>query len=93
MLGNIFATLTLLSFMYPIIFKFGIEKARIGIFAVIIAVVIIGGLLLKFVDLSFVGESLNFLGNYLLLIIVLIGIILVYLSYKISLKIALKKEY
>ncbi len=93
MLGNIFGTLLVLTFMYPIIYKFGLEKARIGIFLIIFGLVIIGGFLSSYLDLSFIGKTLNFLGKYIVLIIIIITILMVYLSYKISIKIYSKKEF
>lgn len=93
MLGNIFATLTLLSFMYPIIFKFGIEKARIAIFIIVFGIVILGGILLKYVDLSSILNSFSFMENYAVPVIIILSILFIYISYIISLKIQLKKEY
>ncbi len=93
MLGTIFGTLLVLTFMYPIIYKFGVEKARIGIFIIVFGLVIIGGFLLQYLDLSFIAQSLSFLENYLVIIIILVTIIMVYVSYKISEKIFSKKEF
>ncbi len=93
MLGNIFGTLLVLSVMYPIIYKFGIEKARIVICIIIFGIAILGGFLLQYIDLSFIAKSLDFLENYLAIILILIAIFMVLISYKISEKILLKKEY
>ncbi len=93
MLGTIFGTLLVLTFMYPIIYKFGIEKARIGIFLIVFGVVIIGGFIVKYGDLSFAIKALNFFENYLVIILILLTIIMVYTSYKISVKIYRKKEF
>ena len=92
-LGNIFATLTLLAFMYPIIFKFGIEKARIAIFVIVFGIVIVGGLMLKYVDLSSILNSFSFLEKGAVPIIIILSILFTYISYIISLKIQMKKEY
>ena len=93
MLGTIFGTLLVLTFMYPIIYKWGIEKARIGIFLIVFGIVIIGGFILKYGDLSFIMNALSVLENYLVLILILLTIIMVYISYKISEKIFRKKEF
>ena len=93
MFGTIFGTLLVLTFMYPIIYKFGVEKARIGIFLIVFGIVIIGSLLANYVDLSNVLKSLSFLEDYLIIILIIVIIIMVYISYKISYKIFSKKEF
>ena len=93
MLGTVFGTLLVLTFMYPIIYKFGVEKARIGIFLLVFGIVIIGSLLFNYLDLSNIIKSLSFLENYLVIILIIVTIIMVYLSYKISEKIFSKKEF
>ena len=93
MLGTVFGTLLVLTIMYPIIYKFGLEKARIGIFLLVFGIVIIGSLLASYIDLSSIFKSLSFLENYLVIILILLTIIMVYTSYKISLKIFSKKEF
>ncbi len=93
MFGTLFGTLLVLTVMYPIIYKLGVEKARIGIFLIVFGLIIIGGFLLPYLDLSFIIKSLDFLEDYLILILIIIAIIMVYLSYKISEKIFRKKEF
>lgn len=93
MLGTIFGTLLVLTIMYPIIYKLGVEKARIAIFVIIFGLIIICGFLVQYVELSFITKSLAFLENYLILILIIITILMVYISYKIALHIAMKKEY
>ncbi len=93
MLGTIFGTLLVLTFMYPVIYKFGVEKARIGIFVTIFGLAIIGGLLSKYIDISFITKLLSFLEDYLIIILIAVTIIMVYISYKISEKIFSKKEF
>ncbi len=93
MLGVIFGTLLVLTFMYPIIYKFGVEKARIGIFLLVFGIVIIGSLLANYIDLSNVLKFLSFLEDYLIIILIMVAIIMVYVSYKISEKIFIKKEF
>ncbi len=93
MFGTIFGTLLVLSFMYPIIYKFGVEKARIGIFLIVFGLVIIGSFLLPYIDFSFLAKTLSFLEDYILIILVAIAILMVYGSYKISERIFRKKEF
>ncbi len=93
MFGTVFGTLLVLSVMYPIIYKLGVEKARIGIVLLVFGTVIAGTLLLKYVDLSNVLKSLTFLEDYLIIILIILAVIMVYISYKISVKIFSKKEF
>ena len=93
MFGTIFGTLLVLTFMYPIIYKFGVEKARIGIFIIVFGLVIIGGFLSQYIDISSISKSLSFLEDYLIIILIIVTIIMVYISYKISEKIFSKKEF
>lgn len=92
-LGNIFGTILVLSFMYPIIYKLGIEKARIAILVIVFGIVILGGVLINYIDLSTALNSLAFLENYWGLIISILGFILLYGSYHLSLHFQLNKEF
>ena len=78
--------------MYPIIFKFGLEKARIGIFVLIFGLIFIGELLINYINLGKALDSLSFLNNWWIIIFPLLVIIILFASYIISLKIYNKKE-
>ncbi len=93
MFGTLFGTLLVLTIMYPIIYKFGVEKARIGIFLLVFGIVIVFGFLSQYIDLSFIAKTLSFLENYIVIILVIIMIAMVYISYKVSEKIFSKKEF
>ncbi len=93
MLGTVFGTLLVLTIMYPIIYKFGVEKARIGIFLLVFGIVIIGGLLANYIDLSNILKSLAFLEDYIIIILIIVAVIMVYGSYKISERIFSKKDF
>ncbi len=92
-LGAVFATTLLPSFMYPAIYKFGVEKARIGIFIVVFGIAIIGGIIEKFIDFKPMLQALDNLGNYWMMILPIVMIAILYLSYRISERIYKKKEY
>ena len=91
--GSIFGTLLVLSFMYPIIYKFGVEKARIVICSLVFGIVILGSLIIKYIDLTGIIKILNLMQDYWIIVILLFSILLVYVSYRLSLKIYLKKEF
>ena len=80
------------SFIYPFIFKFGIEKTRIILFGVLFVIGFIGGILIYQVNLN-VPSLINFLAKYGRILFVILTIVILFLSYKISEKIYLKKEF
>ena len=91
--GSLFATILLQSFMYPAMYKFGPEKARIGIFVAVFGVVIIGGLIAKYVDLSTIIKMIeSSIDTYWMIVFPVAMILMLYLSYKISERIYFKKE-
>ena len=91
MFGTIFGTLLVLTIMYPIIYKYGVEKARIGILIFTFGFVILVSLIAQFINLSSIAKNLAFLENYLILILIVIGILMVYISFKISERIFKKR--
>lgn len=93
MVGTIFGCLLVMAFMYPIIYKFGVEKARIGIFIIVFGLAIISGFASQFLDLSNLAKALSFIEDYLVIILAIVSIIMVYISYRISLMIQMKKEF
>ena len=90
--GSLFATILLQSLIYPAMYKFGPEKARIGLMTIIFSIAVIGGFFVKYIDLSSIIKMLDFIGEYWIIIFSMAMIIMLYVSYKISQKIYLKKE-
>jgi len=91
--GAIFATTLLQSIMYPAIYKYGVEKARIAIFIVVFGFALIGGVLSKYIDFESIIQGLTFLENYTMIIIPIVIVVMLYISYKISESIYIRKEY
>ncbi len=77
--------------LYPLIFKYGVEKARIAIFGLIFGLIIIGGVIFKFVDFSFLN-NLAFLENYINYLILIVIFVILFISYKISVIIFNRRE-
>ena len=77
--------------LYPLIFKYGVEKARIAIFGLIFGLIIIGGIIIKFADFSFL-DNLDFLKNYINYLILIIIFVILFISYKISVILFNKRE-
>lgn len=93
MIGSIFATTLLQSLMYPVIYKFGVEKARIGIFIIIVGITIIAGFISRYIDSSVFKNLTEFMNDYLLIALPIIMILMLCISYKISQSIYNKKEF
>ena len=84
----IIGSLLCLIIMYPCIYKFGLEKTRIGMFVGFVLMAILVSSIITFIDVY------NLLNNkYIYLIIILAIVLLTLISYKISIKINLNKEY
>lgn len=91
LLGVTTGIMIFITIFYPFIFKFGIEKARLGIFVGVFGIVgILSFLAPKLEEFSLpIEEFLNRWGMILILLIVILACLT---SYKISEKIYLKKE-
>ena len=92
-LSAVFATTLIESLMYPAIYKLGVEKARVGVFILIVAVALIGSILSKIINFKPILTKLSILNNYWFLILSVLIILMLFFSYKISLHISSKKEY
>ena len=92
-MGCVFGVILIQSIMYPFIFKYGMEKGRIGLFVISFAIVGIIGLLASVLKINIPTNVVTFFDNYWFVIIPLISIVLLLISYKISEKIYLKKEF
>lgn len=93
MSGCLLAIIIIESILYPIIFKFGIEKGRIGLFIVVFGIVSIISGLSKVLNVETPINFINFIEKYWFIIIPIIAIIFLIISYKISERIYLKKEF
>ena len=88
----------LISIMFPIIYKKGIEKARIMIFVVILVPTCLIATMAKWnININLhqilVSPTVNFISYHLYIICPLIAAVFLALSYKISKSIVAKKEY
>ena len=93
MAGCCFGVGLVQAIVYPLIFKYGIEKGRIGLFIGVFVMVSVIGLLSKEINIDISSNILVFIENYWLIFIPIVLIITLFISYKISLKIYLKKEF
>lgn len=93
LMGSSFAIFLIQAVMYPLIFKFGIEKGRIGLFVLTFAIIGIIGLFKKVIKIDISTNVISFVNNYWFVMIPIIIIIVLLTSYKISEIIYLKKEF
>ena len=85
-----------LNIMYPVIFKYGIEKARIVIFVLVFGLVFIFKMLFNLINyLDFINwdNFFKIVSNYIYLVLPILLLLFTYFSYLISKKIYLKKEF
>ena len=92
-LSSILGIVIIVSFMYPIIIKFGSTNGRIWMFVMVFLIVGICGVLSNFVDLSFLINTFNKIEKYGYFLIPLVSVIMLYISYKVSLKLYENKEF
>ena len=93
LIGGSFATILIQAIMFPFIFKFGIEKGRICLFVLTFVIVGIVRLFSEIIKISIPKKIILLFNDYWFIIIPIILIILLLISYKISKKIYLKKEF
>lgn len=93
LIGTVLSSVIIISFLYPIVFKFGSTNGRIIMFAVVFGIAAVVGLIANFVDMSFAINLINKLDNCLYIAIPIISVILLGVSYLISNKIYQNKEF
>ncbi len=93
LMGSTFAIVLFASIMYPLIFKYGIEKGRIGLFVLVIGIVGIIGIFQKVFKVDVSLSIISFFNSYWFVTLPLVLITILFISYKISEKIYLKKEF
>ena len=93
MAGCGFSVILIQSIMYPLIFKFGIEKGRMGLFIGAFGITAIIGMFSKVINVKIPPHFLLFIENYWIIVVAIVTIIMLAISYIISQKIYLKKEF
>lgn len=93
MMGCFFGIILVEAIIYPFIFKYGIEKGRIGLFVGSFALVVLISLLSKTITLSIPTNIISFFESFWYLIFPILFTGILYISYYISKKIYLKKEF
>ena len=92
-LSAILGAIIFISIMFPLIYKIGIEKARISVFVVVFGLLIVFNFLGGFIDFSRVLDKLNSLSDVWFIVIPIIAMLFILVSYIITSRIYLKKEF
>ena len=92
-LGCVFSIVLLEAIMFPLIFKFGVEKGRIGVFIGVFAIAGLLGFIFTGIDLENATGFIEIFNKYYYILIPLAAVILLVISYFVSKKIYLKKEF
>lgn len=93
LIGSVFAISIIQTIMYPLIFKYGIEKGRIGLFVLTFAIVGIIELFSKTIKVNIPTSIISFFNSYWFIILLVVIIVCLFISYKVSEKIYSKKEF
>lgn len=99
LVGVIFGISLIISILIPFYYKYGAQKGRIMLFAVVIGLSLLGGLLFQVAkisgtDISAIISFLNGINIWLMIgILLLITFVIIYISYRISCHIYEKKEF
>ena len=93
LLGCGASILLLQAFMYPLLIKFGVEKGRIGLFVGIFLLSFLVGFLMKNISLTIPENLTHFLHLYLPWILLILVFLVTFISYQISKRIYVKKEF
>lgn len=76
LMGTALSSITIISLLYPIVFKFGATNGKIILFAVVFGIGGIVALVSNFIDMTSVINMINGLDNYSLIAIPIISVIL-----------------
>lgn len=92
-LGCVFSIVLLEAILFPLIFKFGVEKGRIGLFVGVFAIAALLGFIFTGIDLENANGFIEIFNKYYYILIPLVAVILLVISYFVSKRIYLKKEF
>lgn len=90
--GSILGVVLIIIILYPLIFKYGVEKGKIALFAVIFGGALVVSLAAMFISTNPLKPVFEFLDNHMILL-PLIVLLLLFISYKVSEKIFMKREF
>ena len=92
-IGELFAIVFIMSILFPVLFKYGAEKGRIVMLMVGISIMGIILFITNSIKISVSNSLIVFLDLYFPIIFFIVAILLISISYFISKRIYLKKEF
>ncbi len=93
--GGLFGIFLVTSIMYPLIYKYGNEKGRLFLFIGVFLITAVGGVIFKTVDFSGLNKPavIDFIDKFGLYLLPIVTLVILYISYLISVKIYKNKEF
>jgi len=91
--GCLFAVFLIISIMFPIIFKLGVEKGRIALFLLSFGTVGVAFFLSGTISINIPSNLIVFFTDYYKILVPAVSCILLYASYKISKRFYSQKEF
>jgi len=92
-LGELLAIIFMMSVLFPVLFKFGYEKGRMAMILIGVGMFGIVYLFQNLFQLEISTSFLSFLETYLPVIFIVLSVVMLIISYFISKKIYLKREF
>ncbi len=95
LIGGLFGITLVVSLMYPFIYKFGNEKGRLFLFIIVFLITALGGALLSVININEINPPaiISFIDKYGFYIMPALTLIILYISYIVSLKIFQNKDF
>lgn len=91
--GCLIAVFLIMSVMFPIIYKYGVEKGRIAMFILTFFITGIAVLILNNIHIDIPNDIISFFKNYYKVLIPIFTCLIIYASYKMSERFYAKKEF
>ncbi|MBP3921140.1 MAG: ABC-2 transporter permease [Bacilli bacterium] len=91
--GCLVLVFLIMSIMFPIMYKFDVEKGRIALFILTFGITGISVLIMNNVNIAIPDNIIDFFKNYYKILIPIITCLLIFISYKISERFYSKKEF
>lgn len=92
-IGSLFAMIFMMSIMFPILFKYGAEKGRIAMISIGLGIFGLVMIVSKVIQLEIPKNLIIIFDLYFPIIIIVSSILMIAVSYIVSKKIYLKKEF
>lgn len=92
-MGSIFSIVIIISLMYPLIWKFGSTNGRVWLFALVFLMILGFGFISNYISSSAFLKIGNVIDRYFYIVVPVLSVIMLLVSYVLSVKIYNKKEF